>query len=391
MQVFILWLVMRLFLSLYAASISTLRPLMVIEGEIPLWPPSNPIISWLERVFIAPWNRWDATWYARIVSQGYSADDGTAQFHPLYPWLGSILHNFRISPILSLLIISTISFFFLLVAFKRLASLDIDQKEIRHSILIFLLFPTAFVFFSPYPEVLFILLSIGCLYFARKRMWLLAGFLAGLATLTRQQGILLILPLGWEMWIASEKNIKKYIFNWRMQLSLLLIPLAYLFWLGYRAIVINDMHVDFQNINTLIYSLFISPSAVNVVPIQTFMWPWKAIWLAIEKLLQAPDLDIWVNIIASGIFIGFLVFAWKNLRTSYRIYTIAIILISFSYHTGPIHPYMGLPRHLMLAFPVFIGLTSRISKPWQRLSLVGISSLGMLFLLALYVMKAWVP
>ena len=41
---------------------------------------------------------------------------------------------------------------------------------------------------------------------------------------------------------------------------------------------------------------------------------------------------------------------------SYRIYSLTMTWLAFSYYTGPYYPYMGLPRHLLLAFPVFIGL-----------------------------------
>jgi hypothetical protein len=82
--------------------------------------------------------------------------------------------------------------------------------------------------------------------------------------------------------------------------------------------------------------------------------------------------------------------AWRGMRTSYRIYAIVIGLVSFSYHTGPFYPYMGLPRHLMLAFPVYIGLGRIIGGPMRPLLIIG-GTLGMLFLLLLYLLEAWTP
>ena len=79
------------------------------------------------------------------------------------------------------------------------------------------------------------------------------------------------------------------------------------------------------------------------------------------------------------------------MRMSYRLYSLSITVLSFSFYTGQIHPYMGLPRHLFLAFPIYIGLASLIIKPWQRLLIIGISALGMAFLVIGYVLQSWVP
>jgi hypothetical protein len=66
-------------------------------------------------------------------------------------------------------------------------------------------------------------------------------------------------------------------------------------------------------------------------------------------------------------------------------------MVSFAYYTGPVYAYMGLPRHLLLAFPVFIGLGQTVQRSWQRLLLVGGGFVGVCFLTLLYVFEAWVP
>jgi hypothetical protein len=52
---------------------------------------------------------------------------------------------------------------------------------------------------------------------------------------------------------------------------------------------------------------------------------------------------------------------------------------------------MGLPRHLLLAFPVFIGLGTVLRHRWQQLMVIGLGGLGIFFLLMLYVIQGWVP
>jgi hypothetical protein len=85
------------------------------------------------------------------------------------------------------------------------------------------------------------------------------------------------------------------------------------------------------------------------------------------------------------------VISWKKLRASHLWYSLAIVIVSISYYTGPIHPVMGLPRHLFLAFPVFLGLVERLTKPWMRLLYVGVCVVGYMALLWFHAVKAWVP
>ena len=43
-----------------------------LELNIPVWPPSTPITTWLDRVLVEPWSRWDAKYYIWGTSRGFS-------------------------------------------------------------------------------------------------------------------------------------------------------------------------------------------------------------------------------------------------------------------------------------------------------------------------------
>ena len=365
--------------------------MLPIENTIPIFPPSIPISEWLSRVFLSPWMRWDAVWYERIVTQGYSATDGTAPFHPLYPWLAKPLASIGISSELSLLLISSLSGIALFYFFIKLANYDLPPGDASFALMLFAFAPPAFILFAPYAEALFLLAAVLCMIFIRQKSWWLAGLMGGLATLTRQQGLFLLIPLAWELWENSERKLNNLVKQWRDWLALGLIPLGMLVWLAYRAVILNDLQVNSGSFQEFVYSMIISPSAASVVPDQQFVWPWLAIKYAISKLFTQPDMDIWVNILVAVIFLSFMIIAWKRIRLSYRLYSLAIALVSFSYYTGPVHPYMGLPRHLFLAFPIFIGVATVVKKRWLRLFIFGLSGLVMLFLLSLYIFNAWVP
>ena len=391
MDPFLLWLILRILTSIFAGMVSSIKPIAPIEIMIPFFPPSAPLQQWFDRAFLSPWMRWDALWYQRIVTHGYSATDGTAQFHPLYPWLATPLAKIGISPALSLLMISSLAGIGLFYFFIKFAQLDLPPKDAFFALMLLAFAPPAFILFAPYPEALFLLAAVLCIIFIRRKSWWLAGLMGGLAALTRQQGIFLLIPMVWELWENADRELANLLKQWRDWLALGLIPAGMLIWLVYRAVILNDLPVSFANFQGFLYSFVISPSATNVVPIQQFIWPWQALKYAIVKLFTQPDIDIWVNIITGFLFLILSAISWRKIRLSYRLYSFIIIWVSFSYYTGPEHPYMGLPRHLLLAFPVFIGIAAFFNIPWIRLLIIGSSVAGMLFLLGLYVLNAWVP
>jgi len=279
----------------------------------------------------------------------------------------------------------------MLIAFERLASLDFEQPAVRTSTLLFIFFPPTFIFFAAYTESLFVLWAILLFLFARKQKWWLAGLAGALATLTRQQGLFLALPLAWELWEAAGRSPRKALAAWRDWFSLGLIPGGFLVWIVYRAIALSDFQANFSSFHELLYTLVISPSSSKVVPVQAFWMPWKALSFAIGKLFAEFEYSLAIDLILAGIFLVLVALAWKRMRLSYRIYVVILILVSFAYHTGPFYPYMGLPRHLLIAFPVFIGLGPVFGHRWQRLAIVFLGMSGIFFLLLLYIIRGWVP
>ncbi len=418
-----LWFGLRVLTLLCASVFSAMAPLTARERTLPLWPPGADAAAWLERALLAPWERRDVEYYRAIVERGYRIDDGTAQFHPLLSWLASPLHWLGASPLLALLLIASAAALVLLLAFERLARLDLPPAQARLAAALLVCAPPAFILFAPYPEGLFLLWATLCLLWARQRRWWLAGLAGALAALTRQQGILLALPLAWELWEARTKNQEprterqepdgeagdmrlgarpsnapddsgskpktSKLTDW---LTPGLPPLGLLVWLVHRGLALGDVQVSAAGPQELIYSLLISPSAAQVVPEQAFLWPWQALWLALSKFARAPEYSLAIDLVLGAAFVALLALAWPRMRGSYRAYALAVVLISFAYYTGPHYPYMGLPRHLLLATPVFIALASLAAeRPWLRLALLGGGILSSFFLLLQFSIHGWVP
>src|SRR5579884_1337051 len=379
-----MWIGLRVFTVAFAILCATIRPLTPREAAIRMWPPSAPWLAWFERVVFAPWERWDAKLYVRIVASGYRGDDFSTTFHPLLPWLARPLTAIVGQPIVALWIVASVFSALAVLAIYDLARLDLSEEQSELACRLFLAFPLAAILFFPYTESLWIACAAVCLLSARRGQWWLAGIAAGAATLTRQQGLFLIVPMAWELARAWNRN-------WRAWVAVAMAPAAYGGWILYRGFGLGQaLHPDFSSVHGLLYTTVLSPDASKVVPVQAMLWPTDALWRAISLVLKAPTMNNVVDLSLAGMFLIMTALAWGHLRPSYRAFVVAIVLASFAYYTGPEKPYMGLPRHLLLAFPVFIG-AAPVFAPGKRRHVAALFFPCLIFLVVAYVLEAWVP
>jgi Gpi18-like mannosyltransferase len=373
-----LWLLVRLVSFVVAILASYLRP--VDSGIV--------AVTSLTGFLLGPWYAWDVRYYVDIVRNGYQPGAPTANFHPLYPWLSTLLAAVIREPLLSLLLVSSIAALLLTIEFYRLARLDCNEQQAGHATALLLFWPTSVALFLPYTEALFLLLSVYCLFAARKQRFWLAALAAALATLTRQQGLFLVLPLAWEIWETSGRQWSSTV---RKSLSLLLAPAAYALWVVYRAVAINDVHPDFSSLQKFLHTVMISPSSYEITDRHAFLPPWLTIWRGLNLFWRhVVTSDAYIDLALSTAFIALIVLSWRYLRTSYRVYCIAIVLVSLSFFAGDMNPFLALPRHLLLAFPVFIGLAARYQLrrfPFLLFLLID-CEMG---LLLCFVWQRWVP
>ncbi len=372
---------LRLAAGLLVAWVGALRPFTLAEALIPLWPPRAPWSLWLARVWLAPWQRWDVGYYLRILTQGYNLSDGTAQFHPLYPLLAWPLARLGFDPLLALLLVATGAAWLALV----LLTLWWEPFPLSRMAPALLLAPFALFWLLPYTEPLFLVWATLTFLALRHERWGWAGLCAALATLTRQQGIVLLLPMAWDLWQRRRA------LRWWAWSSLLGAPMAWLGWIVYRAWALGDWQPQVTSLQGAIYSILISPAAHQVVPEQGFLWPWEALRRAWLHFIRQPDLDMGINFALTGLLLLLLALAWKRLTVGEKLYSLAIVGLSLAYTTGPVHPYMGLPRHVFLAFPLLRGVEVLTRRRWLRLLWAGLGLLSLVFMAMAYALHAWVP
>ena len=186
---------MRVSLSLIAA---------LALFQFPLYPTTYyhdvpPVPPGIANALLGVWQRFDTLWYTKIAMQGYAQGDGTTVFFPLYPiltrFVGKVLWG---NYLLGGIIVSNVAYFLALIALYKLTQLEFDSQVAARTVVYLSVFPTAFFLLAAYTESLFLLFAVAAFYYARKGNWLAASVMGLLAALTKQLGLLLLLPLLYE-------------------------------------------------------------------------------------------------------------------------------------------------------------------------------------------------
>jgi Mannosyltransferase (PIG-V) len=174
-----------------------LLPPVARSTPVPGWPAIGESAGW-HNVYTA-WEQWDALWFLRIATSGYSANDASGAFFPLYPLAVRALSvffggNARIAAHL----VSNAACLAALALLYLLTRTEVSEGAARRSVVYLAVFPTAFFLLAPYSESLFLFLVLLSFWGARRRRWWIAGLAGALAALTRAVGGLLVLALAVE-------------------------------------------------------------------------------------------------------------------------------------------------------------------------------------------------
>jgi hypothetical protein len=150
-------------------------------------------------------SQWDGLWYRELADRGYPDHvihaQSTLGFFPLYPgivWLVAhafvvpVAHWQILSTTVAGLIVSGAGGLVATVLVQRLAAEWWGEEAGRRAVWIFCLFAGSVVFSMVYAEGVMIPLAVGCLLALQRRRWVLAGVLAGLATATEPQALVLV-------------------------------------------------------------------------------------------------------------------------------------------------------------------------------------------------------
>jgi hypothetical protein len=366
LSLFVGW---RVSLGALAFLAGILMPGLARGGTAPYTPTG---LGPLAERFWGVWSHWDGEWFLYVAQVGYRPGDFTSPFFPLYPILVRILATVLGGNYLwAGVIVSALAAAVALVLLYLLVSYEMGPSAGKRSALYLAVFPTSFFLAACYSESLFLALCLGAFLAARKYSnWWVAGLLVGLAALTRNLGILLLLPLGWE-WLAQHRSkllnfsgngwrltVRRQDFQLLPALAFVLLPLLFVgSWLVFNAIALADP-LNFMSVQN------------NPVWNRHSSWPWQTVAHAFELFVtnltlptrvptyrEDPNLlDLLFWLFLAGSFVIVVCQVWRRrLAGAYLIYfAIAWLLPLFS--PAAKEPLLSYPRFALLVFPAFMGL-----------------------------------
>ena len=364
---------------------------LIIENFLP-GPPSpysgitQETLSGLEqqsvfsRLFVAPWYRWDTVRYLEIADFGYDFNTINTVWPPLYPFLIKIFSFvFKPSTFASILVSNIFFIIGLFLTFLFTKSLFIEDTA-RQTIFFMSIFPTSFYFLAGYSESIFLTLSVGVFLLIGKKKWLWAGLLSALATLTRVQGIILVVPIFIELIrnFYEDKNLKRLIIH---SFSCVYAPFAYGL---YSLYVFFGLRVDWPW------------NMLDAHWDQHFGLPWEGVYFTFLSILgknihidYTPNLVKIVNILLSLFSIYILITIRKKIPLSLSIYSWTMLILvmgKIDYNNTLI----STARYLLTIFPIFMGVSLILKNRLIKTVYFSISVLLQSILLIFFFWFVWV-
>jgi hypothetical protein len=299
------------------------------------------------------WNRWDTGHYVTIASTGYNPANENGAFFPLYPMLMRVLHPVLPGNMLVTgLIVAWLATVAALTVIFRLTEDLLDTATAQRTTLFLMAFPFAFYLCAAYNESLFLALAAASLYCMRRGQWWLAGMWAGLASGTRQAGILL--GLAFLIEYLRQRDFEFRRIRWNV-LGILLVPTGLIAFMVYSASKFGD--------------------PLRFVHIQTF-WgrktepPWVGVMGTIDQISAAASggaifqpimvlevIDLLSVPITVALLILSLVGPWRLGKeawylTAFSSVSFLLILVSpLGLNYPPLH---GVPRYVVEMLPAFM-------------------------------------
>ncbi len=305
--------------------------------------------------------RWDSEYYIDIAAQGYAARPELITFFPLYPLLISTFASVLGGDyVLSGVVVSAIAYFVALLYLFKLVAWEFSEAAASRALLYLALSPVAFFLLSVYTESLFLAVTIMAFYYARRGEWAIAGVAALLATVTRPNGFIIVVPLAFEIWQQIGGKPRKLVpaHLW----ALLAAPIALTVWAFYLAWLTGDPLA-------IVHSRAQPPFA------RVTSMPWETLWSAMQYL-GTPGLSPLSRVVnsldlaATLLLIEATVIAWWRLPHAYAAYmTVSVLLLLSS--TVPDWPLQSMQRYTLSIFPIFMLLAQLgANRYWHRTILI---------------------
>jgi hypothetical protein len=330
-------------------------------------------------------SHWDGLWYRTLTHHGYPDHvthvQSTLGFFPLYPlvlwavahvfyWPTS--HSFVWAVMYAGVFVSMVGGLAATVLAQKLATRWWDEATGRRAAVLFCLFPGSVLFSMLYAEGIMIPLAMGTILALERRRWMLAGVLAGLATATEPEALVLILVCA----VSAGRELRRRGWGDAAARRSLLAPLLSLSGVGAFA--------------TFLWAWTGTPFA-NLIA-QHDGWREKTDPLALVHLVQmlaaeisfthfnhpTINLNVVVGVAGGVALIATLVLMFRSRReisTEAIVWTLGISFLALT----SAYPLTANPRLLITAFPALLVVGYYVrGRAWSVLALASGLSLAVL-------------
>jgi hypothetical protein len=346
----------------------------------------------------APAVRWDASYYIYTAQHGYDALGQTA-FFPFYPMVTRAVATITYSEVVAGVLVSLVAFFVALVVLHKLADLDFGPDVARRTTWLIALFPAAIFFSAVYTEGLFLALSVGAVYAARKGSWAWAGVLGAFASATRNTGVLIIVAI-LLLYLYGPRADRdpdappgraRWLPRYRLRLDALWMLLVPLGLVAFAVYTWGKYGTPFASYDA------------QAIFHREFLGPFSALWyggrdvgIAVGDLLGITNGDGVGASLRTLALAGTVVFALvasigalRRLPLAYGAYAIAALLPPLS-TPWPDHPLWSTPRFIAVLFPCFMWLALVLrDKRWYWFVCIAFG-LGLAYVSARFSAWYWV-
>lgn len=289
------------------------------------------------------WTCTDSGHYLDIARDWYLSEgsmDRLVQlvFLPGYPVVVRLFSVITGDELVAGLIVSALCFAGANVMLYKLVLLDGGHETALRAVKLLCLSPAVFFFVAPMSESLFLLCTLGCIYLVRRGRMLPACCLGAYAAFTRSPGIILVVPIVFEL-VQRRARLRDY-------MSVLIIPL------GFAA---------YCYINYLV-----SGDAFKFMEYQSEHWGQNLGWFFNTAAYQSENavycfevnkpnfFGLWLpNILAQAISLVLMLFAVKRIRCSYTAYFLAYFIVTMGATW-----LLSAPRYIAALFAVPVALAA---------------------------------
>lgn len=311
------------------------------------------------RYFLNPWFGWDTISYLKIAILGYE-QDATVAFMPLYPALIRLLsHLMGGKPMLAALVISTLCAMAALILMLELFQRYFPAETAWQAVVVFISFPTFFFLLSGYTESLFLVFVLAFWLLSLRGRWLAAGLLAGLATLTRLQGVILSAVMLWMMLASLVDPLDPHPFNQVRQVlglfrsgqirRLRAIPLA-----SWLALLIPFVCAAAYQAWLKAAQLGTIAEALRVYWRLETVLPWTGFLLFLQRLpTRHFNYMDWIDLALLILVLAAAIVGLRRLDPAFSLYVWLTLAVLFTRGTPP-HLLASYSRYFLGLFPLFV-------------------------------------